>query len=293
MSISDWFKREDRSSIKSKDKRAVPEGIWSQCASCKSTIYQKELFATDFVCPNCSHHYQLSAPQRIDLLIDEDSFSETAKDLSSKDPLKFEAKKKYKESLDKAKKLTGIKDAIITGKGLLNKRPVAIGAMDFRFIGGSMGSVVGEKIVRLIDLAIAEDLPVLIATASGGARMQEGVFSLMQMAKTTAAINRLQKRGLPYICIFTNPTTGGVTASFATLADIIIAEPKALIGFTGPRVIEQTIKQKLPKDFQSSEMMLEHGQIDMIVEREFLKSTIDQVLDFLSPAEVANEKIRS
>ena len=293
MSISDWFKREDKSSIKSKDKRAVPEGIWSQCASCKSTIYQRELFATDFVCPNCSHHYQLSAYQKIDLLIDEGTFNESARDISSIDPLEFEAKKKYKESIDKANRSTGLRDAIITGKGSLNGRQVAIGAMDFRFIGGSMGSVVGEKIARLIDVAIKEDLPVLIATASGGARMQEGIFSLMQMAKTTASIDRLQKKGLPYICILSNPTTGGVTASFATLADIIIAEPKALIGFTGPRVIEQTIKQKVPKGFQSSEMMIDHGQIDMIVERKNLKSTINQILDFLSPAEVAHEKIRS
>ncbi len=293
MSISEWFKREDRSSIKSKDKRAVPEGIWSQCASCKSTIFQNELFATDFVCPNCSHHYQLSALQRIDLLIDKDTFNETAKDVSSKDPLKFEATKKYKESIDKAKRSTGLKEAIITGKGSLYGRPVAIGIMDFRFIGGSMGSVVGEKIVRLINMAIDESLPVVIVTASGGARMQEGIFSLMQMAKTTAAIDRLQKENLPYVCILTNPTTGGVMASFATLADIIIAEPKALIGFTGPKVIEQTIKQKVPKEFQSSEKMLEHGQIDMVVERKNLKSTIGQVLDFLSPAEVVYEKIRS
>lgn len=293
MSISDWFKREGNSSIKSKDKRAVPEGIWSQCASCKSTIYQRELFATDFVCPNCSHHYQLSALQKIDLLIDGDTFNETAKDISSIDPLKFEAKKKYKDSIDKAKRSTGLKEAIITGKGSLNGHLVAIGAMDFRFIGGSMGSVVGEKIARLIDMAINENLPVVITTASGGARMQEGIFSLMQMAKTTASIDRLQKKGLPYICILSNPTTGGVTASFATLADIIIAEPKALIGFTGPRVIEQIIKQKVPKGFQSSEMMIEHGQIDMIVERKDLKLTISQILDFLSPAEVVYEKIRS
>lgn len=294
MAISDWFKKEkqDQAPIKPSRKRAVPEGIWSQCASCKSIIYQKELFENKFVCPSCRHHYQLSAPQRIDLLIDKETFKETESKLSSMDPLKFKARKRYTESLDKAKRTTGLKEAIVTGTGGIGGHAAAIAVMDFRFVGGSMGSAVGEKIVRLINLALKERLPVVIVTASGGARMQEGMLSLMQMAKTAAAIEKLNRDGLPYVCVLTDPTTGGVTASFATLADIIIAEPKALIGFTGPRVIEQTIKQKLPKNFQSSEQMLKHGQIDMVIDRNELKPTLSRILRFLSTVSVSYEKIR-
>lgn len=283
MAISEWFKK-DKESIKSTPpaaKRAVPNGIWSKCASCNAIIYQKELFENKMVCTACGHHYQLTAPQRVEFLVDEGAFVETEANLVSKDPLKFRAKKSYPESLEKAKSATGLNEAIITGKGRIYDHEVCLGVMDFRFIGGSMGSVVGEKIVRLIDLAVNEQLPLVIITASGGARMQEGMYSLLQMAKTSAAVARFSQTGQPFVCILTNPTTGGVTASFATLADIIIAEPQALIGFTGPRVIEQTIRQKLPKDFQSSESMLKHGLIDMVVPRPKLKKTLSQILDFL------------
>lgn len=293
MPIGDWFKKKETSVKQAPaSKRAVPGGIWSKCASCNAIIYQKELFESHQVCPACGHHYQLSARQRIELLIDDGSFIETEASLVSKDPLKFKAKKAYVESLKKAAAGTGLKEAVITGKGEIDGFPVGIAVMDFRFIGGSMGSVVGEKIVRLIETAVSEELPVIIVTSSGGARMQEGMFSLMQMAKTSAAINNYDQTGLPLICVMTNPTTGGVTASFATLADVIIAEPQALTGFTGPRVIEQTIKQKLPKDFQSSESMLKHGQIDMVVPRNKLKSTISRLLDMLILKKVVHGQIR-
>ncbi len=289
MPIRDWFnKKKIRSPKQPTSKRTVPVGIWSKCADCNKIIYQKELFDNHFVCPECGHHYRLSAWQRIKLLTDPETFRETESGLSAKDPLKFKAGKTYAASLARAKKKSRLKEAVITGRGKINGVTVGLAVMDFNFIGGSMGSAVGEKIVRLIELSIAEKLPLIIVTSSGGARMQEGVFSLMQMAKTSAAIGRYQRFGLPYISILTNPTMGGVTASFASLADIIIAEPQALIGFAGPRIIEQTIKKKIPEGFQSSESMLKNGQIDMVVERGRLKSTVSTLLAMLTLGEAAN-----
>jgi acetyl-CoA carboxylase carboxyl transferase subunit beta len=280
MPIRQWFKK--RESIKSTRRRPIPGGIWSKCAVCNQVVYQKELIDNFKVCPNCNHHYQLTAWERINLLLDEDSFEEFDKNLSSKDPLNFKAKKSYIQTLEESTKLTGLSEAVVTGKGRINSRPICLAVMDFRFVGGSLGSVVGEKIVRLTEIAGRERLPLVISVASGGARMQEGVIALLQMVKTASAIGYYQQLNLPYISILTNPTTGGVSASFATLADIIIAEPGALIGFAGPRVIQETIKQKLPKGFQSAESMLDHGLIDMIVPRSKLRQTVSQLLNFLS-----------
>lgn len=289
MPIRDWFnKRKVKLQKQANSKRKVPEGIWSKCADCGNIIYQKELLDNNLVCPECGHHYRLSAWQRIQLLVDRDTFSETESGLSAKDPLKFKAKRAYTASLATAKMKTKLKEAVITGRGRVNGVPVVLAVMDFNFIGGSMGAAVGEKIVRLVELAIAEKLPLIVVTSSGGARMQEGVYSLMQMAKTSAAIGRYKRLGLPFISIMANPTMGGVTASFASLADIIIAEPQALIGFAGPRIIEQTIKKKLPEGFQSSESMLKNGQIDMVVARGSLKKTVGGLLEMLNSRREAN-----
>jgi len=288
MPIKDWFnKKKVRSQKPPTSKRTVPVGIWSKCANCNNIIYQKEVFENNLVCPDCGYHYRLTAWQRIELLVDSGTFSETEPGLSAKDPLKFKAKRAYSASLTTAKKKTGLKEAVITGRGKINGVSLGLAVMDFNFIGGSMGSAVGEKIVRLVELSMAEKVPLVIVTASGGARMQEGVYSLMQMAKTSAAIGRYQRLRLPYISIMANPTMGGVTASFASLADIIIAEPQALIGFAGPRIIEQTIKKKLPEGFQSSESMLKNGHIDMVVERGRLKSVVGELLEMLSSGKVA------
>lgn len=284
MPLQDWFKGNDKQTKVSlnSEKRAVPDGIWSKCAACNEIIFQKELLDNFKVCPKCNYHFQLTAWERIDLLLNKDGFHELNSHLETTDPLQFGAVKSYPQSLISAKETTGLQEAVITGTGHLDKKEIAIAAMDFRFIGGSMGSVVGERITRLIEYAIAKRLPLVIVASSGGARMQEGILSLMQMAKTSAAIARFSQIKRPYIVIMTNPTMGGVLASFATLADIIIAEPKALIGFTGPRVIEKTIKQKLPRDFQTSEFMLEHGLIDLIVQRKELKETVGELLEFFT-----------
>ncbi len=283
--IRDWFKSRDRYTkvpINS-EKRAVPDGVWSKCEACFEIIYQKELERNLNVCPKCNYHFQVSAKERLQLLLDKGNFLELDGYLESSDPLKFAAAKTYKQSLQAAKDTTGLKEAVITGTGTIGGHKVVIAVMDFRFIGGSMGSVVGERITRAIEAAALQALPLIVVACSGGARMQEGVLSLMQMAKTSAAIAKFRSIRRPYISVLTHPTTGGVTASFATLADIIIAEPNALIGFTGPRVIEQTIKQRLPKDFQTSEFMLEHGMIDIVVSRKELKDTILRILDYFLP----------
>jgi len=283
MPLKDWFKNKNNSGIKiNSQKRSVPDGIWSRCAACNEVIYQKELMDNLKVCPKCDFHFQLTAQERLSLLLDEGSFTEFNSHLQSIDPLQFNASKSYQESLLDAQETTGLNEAVVTGRGKLEKKEVATAVMDFRFIGGSMGSVVGERITRTIEYATSENLPLIIVSCSGGARMQEGILSLMQMAKTSAALAKFLQMGQPYISILTNPTTGGVIASFASLADIIIAEPKALIGFAGPRVIEKTIKQKLPKDFQSAEFMLEHGLVDLVVPRKMLKQTVSQLLEFLS-----------
>ena len=261
----------------------MPDGLWTKCQSCGQPIYNKTLEENFQVCPKCNFHFVLGAWKRIDLLIDKDTFQEYDKDIQPTDPLEFKGPKSYVEKVLEDQEATGLKEAAIMGEGLLNKKRIIFGVTDSHFIMGSMGSVVGEKITRAIEKARDKKLPLIIVSGSGGgARMQEGMFSLMQMAKTSAALNYLHQANLPYISVLTNPTMAGVMASFAGLGDIIIAEPKALIGFTGPRVIEQTIRQKLPEGFQRSEFLLKHGLIDMIVHRKNLKTTLSQLLDYLS-----------
>ncbi|MDD5005513.1 MAG: acetyl-CoA carboxylase, carboxyltransferase subunit beta [Candidatus Omnitrophica bacterium] len=264
-------------------KKEIPQGLWTKCQGCGQPIYNKELKANNKVCPKCNHHFTLTARERIDLLIDKNTFQESDANMQTVDVLNFKGPKGYDDKLAEDEKATDLKEAVITGDGEIDKRKVAIAVTDSRFIMGSMGSVVGEKISRNIEYATKNKIPVIIVSGSGGgARMYEGMFSLMQMAKTSAALARHHEANLLFISVLTDPTMAGVMASFAGLGDIIIAEPKALIGFTGPRVIEQTIKQKLPPGFQRSEFMLEHGLIDMIVHRRQLKETISNLLDYLS-----------
>lgn len=255
---------------------------WVKCAGCEEMTHASELKKNLQCCPKCEFHYRMDVDDRLAMLLDKDSFKELYADLESKDPLNFEDSEVYQDRLKRSKKKTGRKDAIVTGTGAINGKPIAIGVLNFAFMGGSMGTVVGEKITRIIELAIQDSLPVILVSASGGARMQESSLSLMQMAKTSAALGRLGKAKLPYISVLTNPTTGGVTASFAALGDIIIAEPGALIGFAGPRVVEQTIKQKLPKTAQRSEFLIEKGMVDCIVKRGEMKESLSTFLDFLT-----------
>ena len=264
-------------------RKEIPDGLWTKCEGCSETLYNKTLDENFKVCPRCNYHFTLGAYDRIGMLLDNDSFQEHDGDMISMDPLDFKGPKTYKEKISADQKLTGLKEAAITGQGLLDKKKVVIAVTDSRFIMGSMGSVVGEKITRAIEAATRQKIPLIIISGSGGgARMYEGVFSLMQMSKTCAALSYHHREKLPYISVLTNPTMAGVMASFAGIGDVIVAEPKALIGFTGPRVIEQTIKHKLPPGFQSSDFLLEHGLIDMIVHRKNLKSTLSQLLDYLS-----------
>ncbi|MFZ4773647.1 MAG: acetyl-CoA carboxylase, carboxyltransferase subunit beta [Chlamydiia bacterium] len=260
---------------------------WTLCSKCQQFLEKEALEEQFKVCPLCDHHMRLSARERIALLVDPDSFEEKYADMSSLDPLKFTDTKPYLDRVREAEKSTGLKDAVLTGFATLKGRPFAIGAMDFQFIGGSLGSVVGEKLTRLIEEAIIDRLPLVIVSQSGGARMQESIFSLMQMAKVSQAIKRFHEANLFYISVLTDPTMGGVTASFASLGDLIMAEPKALIGFAGARVIEQTIKQKLPQGAQTAEFQLEHGLIDMIVPRKEMKEKIDTLFThFLGAYEI-------
>ncbi len=270
-----WFKKE-KNKISKRVK--VPEGLWVKCNSCKEIIYRKEVERNLKVCPKCNYHFRISARERISLLADEGSFIEMGQDLTSKDPLNFKDKIPYKERLKDSQKKTNIKDAATVGSALLKSYPVILVVLDFTFMGGSMGSVVGEKFVMAAEKATKEEVPLISVASSGGARMQEGIVSLMQMAKTSASVARFKEKSMPYISILADPTFGGVSASFAMLGDIIIAEPKSLIGFAGPRVIEQTIKQQLPEDFQTAEFLLQHGMIDMIVNRKELKQTIAKLL---------------
>jgi len=268
-----WFKREER-------KIKIPEGLWIKCNYCREIIYRKEVEKSSMVCPKCRYHFYISVEERITLMLDEGSFKEHDREIYPLDPLGFRDSMKYKDRLKSYQKSAGCADAFIYGDGKINSLPVVLGVFNFKFMGGSMGSVVGEKILRAAESSLNKRVPLIIVSASGGARMQEGILSLMQMAKTSAAIARLSEAGVPYISILTDPTFGGVTASFAMLGDIIMAEPKALIGFAGPRVVEQTIKQQLPEGFQRAEFLLEHGMIDMIVERKALKETLIQVIQF-------------
>lgn len=254
---------------------------WHKCPRCEEPIFQKDLERNMYVCPHCNYHFRIGWRERLKVLVDEGSFTELFSGIKPDDPLQFVDLKPYVQRLQEAKKKTGLEDAVITGTAKINGIPVAIGILDFAFMGGSMGSVVGEKVTKLIEYAIEHRLPVVIVSASGGARMQEGILSLMQMAKTSAALARLAEKRIPYISILCDPTTGGVSASFAMLGDINIAEPEALIGFAGPRVIEQTIKQKLPEGFQRAEFLLEHGQVDLVVDRRKLKDMVSQILKLL------------
>lgn len=275
MKFNGLIKKTFSTSTAKHSKSEVPQGMYIKCSKCKKSIYKPELKAGLGICPACGHYYPLSPKARLSLVVDKGSFKETNGDLTSTNPLVFDG---YEEKLAKYKQKTGQKDGVTTGKCKIDGEDAVIAIMDSGFMMGSMGSVVGEKITRAIELATREKLPIVIFAASGGARMQEGIFSLMQMAKTSAALARHAEAGLLYISVFTDPTTGGVTASFATLGDIILAEPGALIGFAGPRVIEQTIRQKLPEGFQSAEFLLEKGQIDAIVERKDLKKTLGKLI---------------
>ena len=259
----------------------IPSDLWTRCEECKELIYNKKLDENMRVCPKCSFHFTLDANERVKATLDEGSFKEMDPDMVSLDPISFEGPKTYKEKLKKDQELTGLKDAVITGEGAINGRKVVLGVTDSRFIMGSMGSVVGEKLTRIIERSTETKHPLIIISGSGGgARMYEGLYSLMQMVKTSAALSRHNKAGCLFLSILTNPTMAGIMASFASLGDLIIAEPKALIGFTGPRVIEQTIRQKLPPGFQKSEFMLEHGLIDMIVHRKNMKETLSKILTY-------------
>lgn len=277
-----WFKKTREQRIDKKVK--IPEGLWVKCENCKEIVYKKEIEKNLKVCPKCNYHFRICAIERLELIVDEGSFVEIDADVTSADPLNFKDTIPYKDRIRDNQKRSGLNEAIITGEARINGYPVMVAIMDFSFMGGSMGSVVGEKIVKAAELAMEEKVPFIAVASSGGARMQEGIFSLMQMAKSSAAIGRLKDSGIPYISILCDPTFGGVTASFAMLADIIIAEPKSLIGFAGPRVIEQTIKQQLPDNFQRAEFLLDHGMIDMVVDRKDLKDTLSKIISFLSPA---------
>jgi acetyl-CoA carboxylase carboxyl transferase subunit beta len=277
-----WFKKQ-RKPIEPPDKQSrVPEGIYVKCPSCGQIIYNKDLAASSSVCTKCAHHFRISASERLKGLFD-GPWTEYDRGLTSTDPLKFTDTKPYHQRLDASIASTGLNDAVITAVGKISGFDTSVAAMEYSFIGGSMGVVVGEKITRAIERAIAGRMPVIIISCSGGARMMEGALSLMQMAKISGALARLDRAGLPYISVLTDPTTGGVTASFAMLGDLNIAEPKALIGFAGPRVIEQTIRQTLPEGFQRSEFLLEHGMLDMIVDRREMKDVVTRVFRFGLP----------
>ncbi len=278
-----WFKRiKEGITTSTKDKKETPEGLWYKCPECNNVVSSDEHLENMWVCPACNYHERISAEQYFDILFDDHKFTELNKAISSADPLKFVDTKKYVDRIKATQKSTGLKDAIRTAHGHINQKPVVVAAMDFKFIGGSMGSVVGEKISRAIDVCIKKKYPLVIISKSGGARMMEAGFSLMQMARIAARLNELSAAKLPFISLLTDPTTGGVTASFAMLGDLNIAEPKALIGFAGPRVVKETIGKDLPEGFQTAEFVLEHGFLDLIVHRHQLKDKISTSFHFFS-----------
>jgi acetyl-CoA carboxylase carboxyl transferase subunit beta len=286
-----WFRR-DKPKIEEQEldeeRKVKTDGIFVKCPECESALYRRELQDSFQVCTHCDYHFRFPARERLEMLFDDGKYERLDEEVMSSDPLEFVDTKPYKERIESAKKASGLPEAIVSGKGKVGGHLVFAGAMDMSFIGGSMGSAVGEKITRQIERAMAERGAVIIFAASGGARMQEGTLSLMQMGKISAALAMLHEARLPFISVLTDPTTGGVTASFAMLGDVIFAEPKALIGFAGPRVIEQTIRQKLPKGFQRSEFLLEHGMVDRVVDRRNLRETIIRMLDFMM-----NDKIKA
>ncbi len=284
-----WFEKLMPSRIRTEggSKRTVPEGLWSKCDACTAVLYRAELERNLDVCPKCGHHMRIGARRRLDTFLDAEGREEIGSDIEAVDMLKFKDSKKYRDRLSQAQKATGETDALVAMRGLLKGRPIVAAAFEFRFMGGSMGSVVGERFVRAANRALDEQAPLVCFSASGGARMQEGLFSLMQMAKTSAVLARLREAAIPFVSVMTDPTMGGVSASLAMLGDINIAEPKALIGFAGPRVIEQTVREKLPEGFQRSEFLVEHGAIDMIVDRRELRTRIANLLAILMPRSAA------
>jgi len=283
-----WFSKKNQriEAVPPEERNVKTENVFVKCDGCEAHLFKGELEDGLQVCKHCSHHFRISARERLSLLFDQGKFEELDSEVISIDPLEFVDLKPYEERLIQAREMSGLPEAIINARGTVGDHPVVAGAMDVNFIGGSMGSAVGEKVTRLIERALSERCAVIIFSASGGARMQEGMLSLMQMAKISAALATLDDARLPFISVLTDPTTGGVTASFAMLGDVIIAEPKALIGFAGPRVIEQTIRQKLPKDFQRSEFLLDHGMIDAIVDRRELRDYVVKVLNFMMNPEI-------
>lgn len=272
-----------RRGVAGKDPKKIPDGLWVKCPSCTKTVFKRLVEERLDTCLECNHHFTMSSRRRIDLLIDAGTFTEWDADMSSADPLRFVDSKPYAVRTSEQMAKTGMKDAVVTGTGQLSGHQVGLGVMEFAFNGGSMGSVVGEKLTRLIERGTAQRLPVIIVSTSGGARMQEGALSLMQMAKTSAALGRHAAAKLPYISVLTNPTMAGVMASYASLGDVIVAEPKALIGFTGPRVIRETIRQVLPEGFQTSEFLIKHGQLDLIVTRQDMKTELARIVAYLHP----------
>ncbi len=281
-----FFRRKNVSTVKVR-KREMPDGLWLKCPSCNEIIFKQDLEANDKVCPKCGFHFQLNRNERRDLLIDAGTFEEWDHELYSVDTLKFTGVASYTSKLEDNVKKTGHRDAALCGAGLMNGQRVALGIMDFSFLGASMGAVVGEKITRLIERGTEQQLPVIVSCASGGARMYEGLYSLMQMAKTSGALARHAEAGLPYVALLTHPTMAGVMASFATLGDVIVAEPGALIGFAGPRVIKETTQQDLPPGFQRAEFLLKYGLIDQVIHRKELKQGISQLISYMQPAAVA------
>jgi acetyl-CoA carboxylase carboxyl transferase subunit beta len=276
-----WFRRSKDNILPDTQKKELPDGLWEKCPSCSEIIHKKQLEINLWTCLKCDHHFRIGSEEYIRILLDKGSFKEMDKKMRASDPLDFKDTKKYSDRISDSIKKLNLYDAVRTGTGKMEGREVALGCMDFQFIGGSMGAVVGEKLARLIDKAYKNKIPLIIISKSGGARMMEAAYSLMQMAKTSSRLARLANAGIPYISILTDPTTGGTTASYAMLGDIHIAEPKALIGFAGPRVIKQTIGRDLPPGFQTSEFLLEHGFVDLISHRKELRNTIIRILDVL------------
>jgi acetyl-CoA carboxylase carboxyl transferase subunit beta len=278
-----WYKREDREDDLAEEKRSVPVGVFTKCPGCRAALLTADLEKNDNVCPQCEHHFPLPTARRLELVLDPGSFVEADASIESVDPLGFTDSKRYSERLRGAKRTAGAGDAVRAGAGRIEGQPVEVGAFVFEFMGGSMGSVVGEKVTRVFERALERRTPAIVFSASGGARMQEGVLSLMQMAKTSAALGRLREAGLPYLSVLLHPTTGGVAASFAMLGDVILAEPKALIGFAGARVIQNTIRQRLPPGFQRAEFLLEHGFLDHIVSRREMRETLARLCRLMGP----------
>ena len=278
--MSNWLEKIVPSLARNDDKKrnSIPEGLWEKCPKCESVLYKPELDKTLHVCPKCDHHLRIGARQRLNYFLDEGSTKEIAADIEPIDRLKFKDSKKYKDRLTAAQRDTGEKDALVAMKGTLEGNPVAAVAFEFRFMGGSMGTVVGERFVRAAEVSLAEGIPLVCFSASGGARMQEALFSLFQMARTSAVLEEMRTKGIPFISVLTDPVYGGVSASLAMLGDLNVAEPRALVGFAGPRVIEQTVREKLPEGFQRSEFLLEHGQVDMIIERGEMRSRLAKML---------------